>query len=427
MVEEYDTEKQRNELRNSSVQQPRVSRYIVPRYWIRYDIAAVAGALIEAKTASGILIGLPYLSQWIEQAREEQLRLEAAGTTQIEGAIFTDHEQDEAHSCDPDSSDELTRSQRQLRAAANTNRWLRTLTAKRPIDADLIAQIHARIVHKCDDDRCDPGVLRPHGVERVFGRPRCRGAAGGSELTVAFDGLVSAMGSQFQPHDRIVQAIAAHYHLGAMHPFGDGNGRTARALEAFMLRTAGVNDMVMISLSNYYYANNDEYLEALFESRESGHDLTAFLMFALRAIASRCNALAAEISIHSKRILYREFARSLFGRLLSPRKRVLTERQLHIIEGLLRSESVQARELANWAWPHYSHLKYGVRALSRDLGWLLRISAIEFAGEHFAVDLNWPQWFSETELLRRFEALPPAASSRYPTVAELSRLLGRER
>lgn len=28
--------------------------------------------------------------------------------------------------------------------------------------------------------------------------------------------------------------MAAHYHIGAMHPFGDGNGRTARALEAFM-------------------------------------------------------------------------------------------------------------------------------------------------------------------------------------------------
>ena len=89
--------------------------------------------------------------------------------------------------------------------------------------------------------------------------------------------------------------MAAHYHVGAMHPFDDGNGRTARALEAFMLRRAGVNDMVMVSLSNYYYEHMEEYLAALYDSRSLGHDLTPFLRIALPAVAERCNALAAEI------------------------------------------------------------------------------------------------------------------------------------
>ena len=75
--------------------------------------------------------------------------------------------------------------------------------------------------------------------------------------------------------------MAAHYHIGAMHPFDDGNGRTARALEAFMLRRQAVNDMVMVSLSNYYYEHRQEYLAALYDSRQSGHDLTPFLTFAL--------------------------------------------------------------------------------------------------------------------------------------------------
>ena len=121
--------------------------------------------------------------------------------------------------------------------------------------------------------------------------------------------------------------MAAHYHLGAMHPFGDGNGRTARAVEAFMLRQAGVNDRVMVSLSNYYYNHKDEYLGALFESRQSGHDLTPFLRFALPAVAERCNAVAEQILVNHNRLLFREFARSLFGRLRSPRRRVLAERQ----------------------------------------------------------------------------------------------------
>ena len=85
-----------------------------------------------------------------------------------------------------------------------------------------------------------------------------------------FDALCSATGGEFREHDGIIQAMAAHYHIGAMHPFGDGNGRTARALEAFMLRKAGVNDRVMVSLSNYYYSHKEAYFGALFESRQRG-------------------------------------------------------------------------------------------------------------------------------------------------------------
>ena len=38
----------------------RVSRYPVPRQWLRYDAAAIAGPLIEAKTVAGVLNRRPY-------------------------------------------------------------------------------------------------------------------------------------------------------------------------------------------------------------------------------------------------------------------------------------------------------------------------------------------------------------------------------
>lgn len=79
--------------------------------------------------------------------------------------------------------------------------------------------------------------------------------------------------------------------------------------------------MVMVSLSNYYYEHKEEYLAALFVSRQAGHDLTVFLQFALKAVADRCSAVAVAITANHKRALYREFARSLFGQLRSPRRR----------------------------------------------------------------------------------------------------------
>ena len=323
-----------------------VSRYVVPRRWARYDGAAIAQALVEARTAAGVLARLPYLQQWIEQAHEEQLRLEAVGTSRIEGAEFTPREQDEALAPDAHERTGLTHSQRQLRAADATYRWLRSLPAGRPVAADLVLGIHRSIVTGCDDDHCEPGALRRAGANVTFGSPVCRGAEGGPELAAAFEDLCGAMTGELRGHDRIVQALAAHYHLGAMHPFDDGNGRTARALEAFMLRAAGVNDMVMVSLSNYYYEHQGEYRAALYASRERGHDLTPFLLFALPAVAERCNALAEEIAVRNKQVLYREFAQSLFGRLRSPRRRALAARQLRIIDALLDGGPASVPDLA---------------------------------------------------------------------------------
>ena len=404
-----------------------VSRYFVPQRWLRYDGAAIAGPLVEAKTAAGVLSRLPYLPQWIEQAHEEQLRLEAVGTTRIEGAEFTQREQDEAFAPDASMRTDLTRSQRQLRAASAAYRWIRSQPADRPVTPDLVLNIHRRIVTGCDDDHCEPGALRRSGANVTFGNPVCRGAEGGDELADIFNALCRAIAGEFRGHDPIIQVMAAHYHIGAMHPFDDGNGRAARALEAFMLRRASVNDMVMVSLSNYYYEHMEEYLAALSESRSRGHDLTPFLRFALPAVAERCNALAAEIATHNKRVLYREFAQSLFGRLRNPRRRALAERQLRIIEVLLDSGPESPSDSLARVLTHYEDLKYPERAFARDLYDLLRLSAITLSGNRIAADLDWPRKCSESELLERYERMPSVSSAGNPAVADLSWLLGRRR
>ena len=404
-----------------------VSRYVTPRRWVHYAPAAVFQLLIEARTAGGVLNRMPYLPQWIEQVHEEQLRLEAAGTSRIEGAQFTEHEQDQALVPTATSATRLTHSQRQLRAADATYRWLRLRPAEQPVGAEFIREIHRRIVTGCDDDHCEPGSTRPDGWNVTFGTPRCRGAEGGQECRTAFAGLAAAIAGEFRRHDRLIQAVAAHYHIGAMHPFGDGNGRTARALEAFMLRRASVNDIVMVSLSNYYYEHKDEYLTALYETRQRGHDLTPFLKFALPAVAERCNAVAEEIATNHRRVLFREFARSLFSKLRSPRRRVLAQRQLQILEILLDVGPSTVYDLVQRVGGLYGSLKHPTRALQRDLIGLLEISAVALKDNQVVANLDWPRESSESELLERYENLPSAVSAAHPAMAQLSQLFGRHR
>ena len=402
-----------------------ISRYAPPRRWINNDKTAILEQLIEAKTAAGVLNQLPYLTQWIEAVHQEQLRLEAAGTSRIEGAEFTPQEENEALAPDAGALTDLTYSQRQLRAAEAAYRWISEQPAERPANQDFVLQVHRRIVTGCEDDHCEPGALRGKEHNVTFGLPICRGADGGDGCQNAFDALCSAIGGEFREHDGIIQAMAAHNHLGAMHPFGDGNGRTARAVEAFMLKQAGVNDRVMVSLSNYYYNHKEEYLGALFESRQSGHDLTPFLRFALPAVAERCNAVAGQILANHNRLLFREFARSLFGQLRSPRRRVLAERQLQMLEILLDSASIDLGDFFVHTLSHYQDIKHRFRAQVRDLVGLMDLGAVTLNGAHIQANMEWPQQFSQSELLERYENMPSAVSANHPAMAELSRLLGR--
>ena len=402
-----------------------ISRYAPPHRWINYDKTAILEQLIEARTAAGVLRQLPYLTQWIEAVYQEQLRLEAAGTSRIEGAEFTPQEENEALAPDAGARTDLTYSQRQLRAAEAAYKWISEQPAERPANQDFVLEVHRRIVTGCEDDHCEPGALRGYEHNVTFGLPTCRGADGGDGCQIAFDTLCKAIGGEFREHDGIIQAMAAHYHLGAMHPFGDGNGRTARAVEAFMLRQAGVNDRLMVGLSNYYYNHKDEYLGALFESRQSGHDLTPFLRFALPAVAERCNAVAEQILVNHNRLLFQEFARSLFGRLRSPRRRVLAERQMQMLEILLDSTSIDLGDFFARTLSHYQGIKHPFRAQIRDLVGLMDLGAVTLHGAHIQVNMEWPQQFSQSELLERYENMPSAVSANHPAMAELSRLLGR--
>ena len=403
-----------------------VSRYVQPTRWIRYDPGAILEPLVDAKSAARLLNELPYLSQWVEQIHEEQLRLEAAGTSRIEGAEFNDQEQIEALRTSVSSDVVLTRSQRQLRAADSTYRWIRSIPTDRRLDAEIILEIHRRMVTGCDDDRCEPGRVRGPDHNVTFGEPRCRGAEGGKDCLSAFDGLCDALTGEFPGHDPIIQGIATHYHIGSMHVFGDGNGRTARASEALMLRAAGVNSLVMVSLSNYYYAHQDEYRAALSEARAGGHDLTPFLRFALQAITTQCNAVAQQIIGNHRKLLFREFARSLFGQLRSPRRRVLAERQLKTLELLLSAGPLGIREVLDRINIDYTHLQHPFRAQIRDLSWLIVLDAIRLEDGRLDINIKWPQQSSESDLVNQWQQLPTAVSASHPAMAQLSSLLGRQ-
>jgi Fic family protein len=390
--------------------------YRLPEQWLRYDARSLIGELAEAKAAVMSLTATPYPRSWAEKLQKIQLKQEVAGTSRIEGAEFTERELDAALR-DETPAAALNRSQRQARAAINTYRWIADLPNDRPVTTDLIREVHRRIVTGCDDDHCPPGVTRSAGNNVTFGTPRHRGVEGGRECDLAFRRLGNAVEQEFRRHDPLIQGLALHYHIGAMHPFLDGNGRTARALEALFLQRAGLRNELFIAMSNYYYNEKPAYLAALAEGAAAAHDLTAFLRFGLKGIAVQCNRLLAEIRLHVLKSLFRDMMYDLFSRLKSKRRRVIGERQIGLLKTLLEEESIGLAALYDKTMRVYTKLKTPRKAYLRDvvelevLGTLeLRSKKTEDGGESFvvAIRLDWPTQITETEFFARVQKLPKA-------------------
>jgi len=376
-------------------------------------------ALVNAKAAVQSLKTLPYQRSWVEKLQELQLKREVAGTSRIEGADFTERELEAAIRPDATAAQLITRSQQQAHAAMQTYRWLATVPVDRPIAPDLIREIHRRLVTGCDDDHCPPGVLRGRDHNVTFGIPRHRGVEGGLACEEAFGRLLEAFQNEWRDVDPLLKALALHYHLAAMHPFLDGNGRTARAAEALVLQRAGLTDRAFIAMSNYYYDEKAGYLSALSETRAAGHDLTTFLLFGLRGIRQQCEVLTVEIRKHMQKALFRDTMYSLFNRLETTRKRVIGNRQIEILKILLETDELDFKNLANRLIPFYASRKFPVSASIRDLNQLVGLGAIEVSpdknGEDWwaRINLDWPQQIDESEFLRRIKEMPKGKSFKF--------------
>jgi Fic family protein len=395
--------------------------YELPDNWIKYDATKLIRELTEANGAVMALKTLPYQRSWAEKLQYIQLKREVEGTSRIEGADFTERELDDALKETPDEL--FSRSQRQARAALLTYRWIEKLEEDRPINADLILEIHRRIIKDADEDHCPPGRIRGADQNVSFGSPRHRGCDGGEECKRAFDLLDHALQREYKDHDPLIQALAVHYHFAAIHPFLDGNGRTARALEALILQRAGLRDTLFVAMSNYYYDNKADYLAALTQTRASNHDLTTFLRFGLKGITAQCRRLFAEIKAHLSRALFRNVMFDLFNRLLNTRKRVLAERQIEILQYLLDAPSdISLFDLLKKTEKSYETLGNPLKALFRDLDNLLALGAVietedgtKDAKYFYRINLDWPTKITETQFFKVVSQLPKAKSHRFLT------------
>ena len=82
----------------------------------------------------------------------------------------------------------------------------------------------------------------------------------------------------------VLKAIIVHVYVAWIHPFADGNGRTARLLESLLLCQAGLPQSAARLLSTHYHCTRPEYYRQLERSSQCRDGLVGFLRYALQGL-----------------------------------------------------------------------------------------------------------------------------------------------
>ncbi len=214
----------------------------------------------------------------------------AQATTAIEGNTLTDDEiqQIAKGKSLPQSKEYLEREVKNILRAMNA--LLADVVqdeSDQIITEELLLRFHKMVGEGLSRGHFDaiPGKWRTD--QRVAGTYRCPDHA---QVVPLIKQLCEFLRTQFHyargEHDfidAVVEAIVAHVYIEWIHPFGDGNGRTGRLVEFYIMLRAGNPDIASHILSNHYNETRTDYYNQLIHATKT-RDLTQFIAYAVRGL-----------------------------------------------------------------------------------------------------------------------------------------------
>ena len=221
---------------------------------------------------------------------------------------------------------------------------------------ELFKRWNALILNDLDvEEGVQPGAFRLNSV--VVGKYRAPAAADVEFLMQRLCDWLN--GEDFKaPDDRpelraplvIIKAILAHLYLVWIHPFGDGNGRTARLLELQLLLAAGFPTPATQLLSNHYNQTRSEYYRQLNAASRSG-DPIPFLTYALRGFVDGLAEQLELIFAWQREDRWEQYVYQQFGELGSEADRRRLRLVLEVSRTARETGQSVARSDMRWLTP----------------------------------------------------------------------------
>lgn len=294
--------------------------------WLTFSAARLERAgpglwamLGECQSKCEHIAGVPLRPDVAENLHRVYLAKGVLATTAIEGNTLSEHEVLQALSGKlklPPSREYLKQEIDNIVGALKTI-WTQVGTGTLPpLNVSAFEELNRLVLHGLAvEEGVVAGAIRTHvvGVARYRGAPPedCRYLL--EELGRWLDGpqfnAPPGMGIIWG----IIRAVMAHLYMAWIHPFGDGNGRTARLVEYRLLLASGAPSPAVHLLSNHYNLTRTEYYRQLERASASGGDYVPFFEYAVGGFLDGLREQIAEIRKFQLDVIWRNYVHEAFG------------------------------------------------------------------------------------------------------------------
>ena len=256
-----------------------------------------------------------------------------------------------------------------------------------PVTPELLLRMHGLIGADLGDLLdAEPGHFRTGGQGGRYTAPR---AGDVPELIAGvfewLDRELPRSGPDGEFSQAAVRALVTHVYILWIRPFGDGNGRTARLLEAYILAAAGTPAIASHLLTDFYNETRREYFRQL-ERSSRDRSLTSFIAYAVEGLRDGLERLRDATAAAGFRSAWRNFVRSRLAR-LDLRKRSVLERRTELMLAMPLEGSLDIDEVAVLD-AEIAHRYGGLsrRTLRRDLRFLVETGLMTGSDEAYAAN-----------------------------------------
>lgn len=249
---------------------------------------AITAALTSIERARGFLEAAKLSQEWVSDLQNRALVLEAHHTTHIEGTRLSLDESEkllgggEVNEADPDDVKELLNYRKAFELVSEY------LEGGDPVTEGVLREIHKRLVRDVRGDSGKPGeyrvvqnyVANSKTGEIIYTPPPP------SEVPALMKEFVAWLQNEQEINPVLVAGIS-QFHLVHIHPFVDGNGRTARLLSTLCLYQRGYDFKRLFSISEFYDRDRPAYYKAIQSVRDHDLDLTSWLEYFVSGLSTQ--------------------------------------------------------------------------------------------------------------------------------------------
>ena len=247
----------------------------------------------------GFLASLTLPKKSLDRLASEKEKREAYYSSHIEGAV-TSLEVALLHLNKPSRKDYGDESLQMIVNNRDALEYIRGRSAN-PFSHKMICELHKILVWNTHKQRpITIGEYRKGPIYVIDGRGQTvYEGPPASEVMRMMDSYVRWVNSISETHP-LIKAALVHLYFVHVHPFDDGNGRSARALSNLYLMKQDYQFINFLAPSDYFDHYRSEYYRAIQNAEAHDSDATFFILYYLTALAEQLKNVQTEIAKETK-------------------------------------------------------------------------------------------------------------------------------